>query len=151
MIEWLLYLTAAAKFVSAMSSSRVLDVPDPLLLISNRAVLICIAFAELLVARIVVGGLAPRVRAAVVLWMATMFLLYRAFLWILDPVRPCVCLGFVGSWMGLTESAVSRSALVISLLLFTAGAVLFLSSGPVSLSAGEVVPLTEVNLDNERH
>jgi hypothetical protein len=118
-VAWILYCLAVIKMLSAIGSLRILEIPDPLLGVSNRSALVGVALVEFFVAGVVTGHHSDRVRALVLFWLSSMFVIYRVFSWLLDPGKPCACLGFVGSWLGLPQSVITCIALGINVYFLT--------------------------------
>jgi hypothetical protein len=89
----LLLATAIAKLISAGGSALVLEVPDPILLISFRHLLLVVGACELLIALFCIFGHRIIAQACLVAWLATNFLVYRVAFILNGDRRPCPCLG----------------------------------------------------------
>lgn len=94
-----LLATAVLKMFSATTESRVLAVPDPLLLyVTKRQTLFLAATAELIVARLLWVERFDGVRPAVTVWLALLFGIYRGGLLALGYREDCGCLGHAVVW-----------------------------------------------------
>ncbi len=89
----LLVLTALAKFVSAFGDEKVLMVQDPILKIPFRHVFLFVGLLESIVALICFFGQRIGFQIKAVAWLATLFVLYRIGLVMVDYHGPCSCLG----------------------------------------------------------
>ncbi len=99
--------TAVAKLFSATGDAPVQFLPDPLLGLANRHVLIGVASVELAVAAVLGSPVAARLKYLLTAWLAANFLLYRvAFYW-MNPGKVCPCLGNLTQRLGLNPNQVS--------------------------------------------
>jgi hypothetical protein len=89
----ILLITALAKLLSAGGSSRILLQSDPIFKIPFRSLLTIVGVFELAVATFCLFGKPLRAQAAIVAWVATNFVLYRASLLWIGYHSPCACLG----------------------------------------------------------
>lgn len=89
----MLLLTAVAKLVSGMGNSRSLLLPDPILVMRFRYVLLAAAAVELGVGLVCIAHWRTRLQAAAVAWLASCLLIYRMGLAWIDYRIPCSCLG----------------------------------------------------------
>jgi hypothetical protein len=89
----LLILTGAAKLISAAGSARILQMPDPLLMIPFGYVFWIAGITEILVAFVCFFSNRTRLSAGLVAWLATTFLIYRIGLLCLGSYKLCGCLG----------------------------------------------------------
>jgi hypothetical protein len=85
--------TGLAKIFSAFGRAEVLNVIDPIFGISFRHLMLLVGIIELIVAGICLSIPRQNISLGLMVWLATMFLLYRAGLWRLGWNRPCSCLG----------------------------------------------------------
>ena len=97
--------TGAAKIVTSTSNTMILAVPDPLLGVNNRLVLVFIAFCELGLGVYCLRSAKAGIQLAAIAFISTVFLLYRAALWIADFKGYCGCLGNFGDALGLKPEA----------------------------------------------
>jgi hypothetical protein len=91
--SFLLFFTALAKLVSAAGNSRILFNIDPLFNLSFRHVLCLAASVELIIAILCLFCKSPNVRAGLIAWLSSMFLVYRSTLFFTGYQHPCECLG----------------------------------------------------------
>ena len=89
----LLLLTATAKLASGFGNARVLQIYDPFFRIPFRYLLLGAGTVELIVAFVCLIYRPIGLRAILIAWLATNFLVYRfGLLWI-GYQKPCGCLG----------------------------------------------------------
>lgn len=104
----ILGLTAASKFITAAGGSVLLTVPDPVMPIPLRFLLILAASIETC---IIVFLTRPKYsnfwKAASVAWLGGCFLIYKGLLWVRDAGHPCSCLGWLGKWLLLSERSLT--------------------------------------------
>jgi hypothetical protein len=122
----LLAITAALKAVAATGEARILGQPDPLLgLISMRQSMLLAAALEIVVVVLVLR--APDIvrKAALLLWIGAVFLVYRIGLWWVGFEGSCRCLGNVGDVFGISAERVDWIAKgILVYLLVGSGAIL---------------------------
>jgi hypothetical protein len=128
---WIFLLTAGIKFMSAMQEVRVLGRPDPLLeFLSTRQLLALTALLEAGVAAVILwAGRAVAVseKLLLVLWLSTMFLLYRLGLWWIGYQGGCNCMGDAAHWLGTSPEHLDTAAKVLLLYLLMMSSVLLLT------------------------
>lgn len=88
-----LVVVAVSKLFSALGHQPILQPGDAILRLRHRAVFILVALIELGVARVCWLNQPPQVKAVMVAWLASQFLLYRLGLWWMQLPGPCKCLG----------------------------------------------------------
>lgn len=91
----LLALTACLKLYSAFGSARILGRPDPLLMLTNRQVMVIGAVIELAIVACLVFGRNAQAKYLLLIALNTTFALYRLGVWLVAPGMPCPCLGTV--------------------------------------------------------
>jgi hypothetical protein len=90
----LLCATAIAKIVSAFGNAKLLDLPDPILLLSHRHVFLLVGFLEFGVAMFCLASAAVTPRAVAVAWLSSVFMAYRLGLrFLVGNHTVCPCLG----------------------------------------------------------
>lgn len=87
------FVTAGAKLISAIGSSRILLTSDPVFLLPFRYVFLVAALVELFVAAVCFFGKQDLIKVSLVAWLSTVFLVYRLGLLWTGYHRPCSCLG----------------------------------------------------------
>jgi hypothetical protein len=92
-VALLLIITAAAKLVASGSQERILELPDPIFLISLRYMLWIGSGMELVVALVCLSAKQTWMQSTAIAWLATNLLLYRISLWLVGYHQPCLCLG----------------------------------------------------------
>jgi hypothetical protein len=102
----ILVLTAMAKGIAASGAVRILAHPDPLLgILTNRQTMIVAIVLEVLVVGLVVREHDTTRKAAMVAWISSVFLAYRAGLWSIGYQGSCSCLGNVTDTLGISPGA----------------------------------------------
>jgi hypothetical protein len=93
----LLGVTGAFKlFAASVGSGPVFESPDPLLLLSGRAMLIVAGVAEFAVVILLLSrSISPIWQAAGLLSLANTFLTYKCARLLLGIKQPCPCFGFL--------------------------------------------------------
>jgi hypothetical protein len=89
----LLAITAIAKLIGSEGSARILQNSDPILAISFRHIFWIVGTLELSVALVCFFGKRVGLKAYLVAWLATGFLVYRFGLMLVGYHKPCSCLG----------------------------------------------------------
>ena len=89
----LLIITGAAKIISGFGSAKILDQSDPVFGFSMRDLFWIVGIMEAGVALACAFCRSIGLRAALVAWLASSFVLYRlALIWV-GYQKPCSCLG----------------------------------------------------------
>jgi len=120
-----LVVVGCAKVYSGSGSARILQQPDPVLLASNRLILLAAALAEFGVVSYLMLGVSTARKFIVVIWLAGLFCVYRIGLWWLAPGAPCPCLGTITERLPLSPSHINF-ALKCFLAYMLCGSVYFL-------------------------
>lgn len=89
----ILGITAVAKIASVFSSAPLMLLPDPLIGLSFRRLLLLAGLVELVIACLCLFTTNLKRNTFLIAWMSTSFLMYRVGLWLIDWHRPCHCLG----------------------------------------------------------
>lgn len=89
----LLVVAAIAKLVSSAGSARIMQNPDPILAIPFRHVFWIVGGIELVIAMVCIFDKRIEIKAGLVAWLATSFLVYRIGLILVGYHKPCSCLG----------------------------------------------------------
>jgi len=88
-----LTIAACAKLVSSFGVAGILQYPDPVFSIPFQDVMRVVGTIELIVALICLFNKSIWLRAGLVAWLATNFLLYRLAVFLVGYRKPCSCLG----------------------------------------------------------
>jgi hypothetical protein len=115
-----LCLTASAKFYSATGSVRVLSLPDPLLHVNNRTLMILAGLAEASIACHLIRSLSPKRHgsgAVALLWLSSNLLAYRLGRFMLG-VNMCPCLGSLTEKLGVDPNLINRVLGALALFWF---------------------------------
>jgi hypothetical protein len=101
----ILAVTAVIKLTAATGEGRILAQPDPLVaFFSNRQIMVLAALLEALVVSLILRERDRLRQAALVAWIGTGFLMYRAGLWWVGYEGACSCLGNVTRTIGLSPA-----------------------------------------------
>lgn len=140
----ILFVTGLAKVLSAGGSARALNLPDPILLLSNRHVLLSVGILELVIAGIALFRRNRFLQVSLIAWLATNFLVYRFGLWWIGAKRPCGCLGTITDALNISPKTVeSLMKLILVFLLvgsYAALMSLWLNNGKKPDKASAPVP-----------
>lgn len=115
----LLLVAAAAKAVAAAGSAPALGLPDPILGVSARFLLFAVAGVETCVGAFCLVRRMVAVRAALVAWLSTDFVIYRVGLHLAGARKPCECFGHITDALGVPAglaNVISLCALFFLLL-----------------------------------
>jgi hypothetical protein len=111
--------TGLAKVFAATGPARALDVPDPILGLSFRHLLLLVGLAELFIAFFCVFTEKRSLSVAAIAWLSTNFLLYRLGLWWMGWHKPCGCLGNLTDVLHISpQTADNIMKLLLAYLLF---------------------------------
>jgi len=94
----ILGLTGILKLWTAFTSAKILELSDPILLVSNRLVALILGAIELLIADYVFRSVNISIKLSVMLWLILCFAVYRLGWWLSDVPSPCPCLGTGYEW-----------------------------------------------------
>ena len=129
-----LALTGLAKAFSAMGPARALDVPDPLIGLPFRQLMLGVGLLELFIAFFCLFTERRRFSVLAVGWISTNFLVYRLGLWLIGWHRPCGCMGNLTDLLHISpRTADNIMKGVLAFLLVGSYAILF---GGVETEAG---------------
>jgi hypothetical protein len=102
----LLLRTPLAKLWSAAGEARILAVRDPLLLRTNRELLIGVGLLELAVTAYLIFGRNTLQKHLLIVWLSVNFTVYRLGIGWVAPGRPCPCLGTLTARLPLKPDTV---------------------------------------------
>ncbi len=123
----ILIVTALAKLISATGKARALALPDPMLMLTNREVLVVAGSIELLLAGYLFFGRKSWLKVPLVAWLATNFLIYRLGLMWMGVHKPCGCLGTITDALAIPPTTVDLLLkIVLAYLLAGSYGLLFL-------------------------
>jgi hypothetical protein len=108
-----LTVTGLAKVFAATGPARALDVPDPILGLSFRHLLLLVGLAELFIAFFCTFTDKRSLSVAAIAWLSTNFLLYRLGLWWMGWHKPCGCLGNLTDALRISPETADLIAKVI--------------------------------------
>ena len=90
----LLLITGGAKLYSTAGNAHILQLPDPILIMSFRHIFWIVGILELIVAAICFSNISIGLQGGLVACLATSFLVYRLGLVLIGYHKPsCSCLG----------------------------------------------------------
>jgi hypothetical protein len=117
----LLFITATAKLISSFGSARILGVADPILGLQFRYLFVLAGMAELIISFFCLVGPNMRLKANLVTWLATIFVIYRiGRLW-LGYSKPCPCLGSLTGTLHVPPTIADTAMKIILAYLLIAG------------------------------
>jgi len=123
----ILFITGAAKVLSAFGTVRILNYPDPIFNVSFGHLMLIVGIIELIISGLCLYGKCNRLATVLVAWLATSFLVYRIGLWLTDWRHPCRCLGDLTNALHISPEAASI-ALKVALTYLLIGSYLKLFS-----------------------
>lgn len=141
-----LFLTGAAKLIAADGSARLLDVADPLLILTNKQLLLSVGILEVALAGYLFFGRNLLLKAGLTTWIATNFGLYKLGLYWMGSKQPCGCLGKISDALGIsanTAKLLSNIALGYLLVVGIVSQVVLLKRRPTTDAPESTEPLTE--------
>ena len=119
-------LTGIAKIVGAVGSARILQTPDPVLYMSFRKVFLMVGGLEVFVAFICFWSKHLALKAGLVAWLVTNFLLYRLALLLTNYHKPCSCMGNLTDALHISpQTADTAMKIILAYLLIGSYAILF--------------------------
>jgi hypothetical protein len=122
----LLLGTSVAKFLSICGSARILQNPDPILIIPFRYVFLTAGLLELFVAIICIFGKRVGLQISLVAWLATIIFIYRVGLLLVNYHKPCACLGNLTDALNISpQTADTAMKIILAYLLIGSYAALF--------------------------
>jgi hypothetical protein len=96
-----LVATGIAKLISSGATTRILEMPDPILGISYKHVFLIVGSIELWIAAVCFFSNKIELQARLVVWLGTIFTLYRYGIFWVGYHRPCSCLGTLTDSLGI--------------------------------------------------
>jgi len=122
----LLLATALAKLVSSVGSAHILQNHDPISGVSFRADFETVGSIEIIISLVCIFGKRIGLRAGLVAWLCTNFVLYRFGMWSIGWHRPCACLGNLTDAIHVSPQAADISMkIILAYLLIGSYATLF--------------------------
>ena len=93
-IAWLVLLAVGIlKILDSNGTISLLDLPDPVFNIKQRFVLLGTGYAEVIVCCAILFVREDVVRVSLLVWVSTMFMLYRFGRYLLGSTEACSCAG----------------------------------------------------------
>jgi len=115
---FVLILTAMAKYLSSFGSVQILNMPDPVFNIPFRDVFRAAAIVELLVACVCLFVKSIYLRASVLAWVSSIFVVYRFGLVYLHYHKPCNCLGSMTQVLHIPQQIADMGIRIVLIYLF---------------------------------
>jgi DNA-directed RNA polymerase subunit RPC12/RpoP len=109
----LLALLGMLKLWGWLGSANFSGIIDPVIGINSGILMLGIGLAEIAVAAVCLLTGKERLAVALVAWLATNFVVYRAGLWWMGWQRPCSCLGYLSDALRISPQAADVLSLVI--------------------------------------
>lgn len=124
----LLFSTAIFKIIGAFGQARVLDLPDAVLWLSTRNVMVLGAGIELMVFSLLAARAKPTTKLGAILWVGLLFAMYQmGRRWVGAEVL-CPCLGKAGGWSPWVAAHEGQIVKVMLIYMIAGSAVLLLCS-----------------------
>jgi len=124
----ILLLTSLAKIISGFGNARILQLPDPLLGMTYRYVLMGVGAIELVIAAVCFSPMRVGLKAGLVSWLATGFVFYRFGAWWVGYNKPCKCMGNLTDALHISpEITEAAMKIILAYLLIGSYAILFWS------------------------
>lgn len=139
----LLFITGAAKILSAFSGAVALDQPDALLILPHRYIFLLLGGLELGVSAFLLIGRNLKMQLLVIAWLAANFLFYRLGLIWMNGSSFCNCLGSFNEYLPISPRTLNAAACVaLGGLLVGSGAFLLIGrrGTPVEVCPEPVSP-----------
>jgi len=133
----ILSITAFAKIWSAAGSAKILTLPDPVLDIQNKVVLILAAGLEILVIAIAIQARSDFTKLIAVMALALDFVIYRIGLNHMAFGQPCPCLGTITDRLPFSHRTIN-GVLEATICYFIVGSMLFIGRELVLRKDGAV-------------
>ncbi len=114
----LLWVTGAAKIVSAFGPSQIFLLKDPVFLIPFKHLFLAIGSLELLAAGFLFFSSNVLIANCLIAWLATGFIIYRIAIAWLGFEKPCPCLGSFTELLHLSPQLVDWVLGFVAMFLF---------------------------------
>ena len=98
----ILLITGFAKILSAFGQAKILSLPDPILWISSRNLMLLAGILEVSISSLCLFLNRRKLSLGLVMWMAANCMTYRFGLWWIRWERPCSCLGNLTDAIGIS-------------------------------------------------
>jgi len=135
----LLLITGAIKLISALGSARELDLANPMLVFTNRSILLGGGLLELWISGYLLCGSNQFLKTLLTAWLATAFVAYRYAMWLGGIVTSCGCLGRNFGWAPFIEKNETMLTRVILAYLLVGGYSLLFCEFQRTVTRDEVV------------
>jgi hypothetical protein len=114
----ILLVTGGAKIISALSGGRVLESFDPIFGVTLRELFWLVGAVEVAVAFVCLANVRANLKSGLLLWITSLFVMYRAGLfWVGDP-EFCGCLGTLTGSLRISPAAAASSMKIALAYLF---------------------------------
>lgn len=107
-VAWVLVFTGLAKLYSATGTAKVLELPEALLPMSNRQMLLFAGLIEIGVAFYARFGKIDLAKLVCIAWLGGNFMLYRIASILFVVGKPCPCLGSITGKLPLKATTIDR-------------------------------------------
>ena len=113
-VSCILFFTAGTKILSLYANLPRLSAQNPLFwYLSNRQVILLATTFEATTIATILLSTNRALRLGLILWLSTLFLVYRFGLWWIHANTPCSCFGDITTWIGLTPSEADTVSKVV--------------------------------------
>jgi hypothetical protein len=125
-VAFLLLITSAVKFVSAIQKAAALALSDPLIrFLSFKQISVVAGIVEITVALYIFKSSNVIRQLGMVAWLALLFIAYHMGLYLIQFHGVCSCLGNANSWLKLSDNSINNLTLGL-LAYFSVGSILML-------------------------
>lgn len=121
--------TGILKLISAADPIKILQTASPLAgFLTNRQLLIAVGALEIYCACALFSKKLNPFSSAemLIVWLSSLFILYRVYLWAVNYQGSCLCLGNAAAWLHLSKAAADTIMGVLACLLFGGASLLLI-------------------------
>jgi hypothetical protein len=109
----ILVVTGLAKIVSVFGTARLLDLPDPILNVTFRHLLLAVGVAEIVIGMASLFLINQGATLLAMAWLTSAFLVYRWGLWFSGWHSPCHCLGNLTDLLHLSPQIADTITIIL--------------------------------------
>ena len=117
-VAWILLCTSLGKICSAGGAAPILDLPEDLLPLSNRQVLLLVGTIEMGIYFLILLAADPGLKLVALAWLGSNFLLYRIAVKTLNLGTICPCMGSLTSMLPVRPAIIDEILSVAAFYIF---------------------------------